>query len=423
VLGKLLQRLFFSKDLGILLSGTLIAQAIPVLVSPMLTRLYTPENFAGLAILMAWFNPLSYLASGRYEIAVLLPKEETEAIELVRVSSLWSIAVSLILLIISVFYFLFHPLPFALIPYKSIFITLPFLILFVGHFQPINYWLQRKKKFKAIAINKILQTTFVITFTILFAFLYPSAGLTIGYCFGWLAMAGISIYFLFKDKIFPFQLNWREIVAMAKKYKEFPIFNGLPSILNSLTLSIPVFIIAFYYGKENTGYFNLTRQILFVPTSIIATSFSQVFFERIVSHKNMGVSVIDDYKKMVNILSLVALGFTIPLLFGGPFLFALVFGKTWTISGSFAQIIVLSTALQFVVLPLGAILQTFNKIKLNGIWQIMYFVAVVSLIFAVKLNLHDFLWLYTFIELLSFSVLFYWVHQTLKNYEKEVANC
>jgi O-antigen/teichoic acid export membrane protein len=419
VFRKLLQRLYFSKDLGILLSGTLIAQAIPVLVSPMLTRLYTPENFAGLAILMAWFNPLSYLASGRYEIAVLLPKEETEAIKLVRVSSLWSIGVSLILLIISIFYFLFHPLPFASIPYKSLFIALPLLILFVGHFQPINYWLQRKKQFKAIAINKIIQTTIIVVMTLLFAFLYPSAGLTIGYCFGWLAMAGISIYYLIRDKIIPFQFNWKELVMMAKKYKEFPIFNGLPSILNSLTLSIPVFIIAYFYGKENTGYFNLTRQILFVPTSLIATSFSQVFFERIVSHKNKGMSVMNDYKKMINILVLFALAFTIPILFGGPFLFALVFGKAWAVSGSFAQILILSTALQFVVLPLGAILQTFNKVKLNGIWQVIYFISITCLIFAVKLELHEFLKLYTFVELLTFSLLFYLVHKTLKNYEKQ----
>ena len=165
MLRKLLQRLYFSKDLGILLSGTLIAQAIPVLVSPMLTRLYTPENFAGLAILMAWFNPLSYLASGRYEIAVLLPKEDTEAIKLVRVSSLWSIGVSLIILIISIFYFVLHPLPLASIPNKTVFFALPFLILFVGHFQPINYWLQRKKQFKSI--TKILLVVIVLVIAIL----------------------------------------------------------------------------------------------------------------------------------------------------------------------------------------------------------------------------------------------------------------
>jgi O-antigen/teichoic acid export membrane protein len=158
-----------------------------------------------------------------------------------------------------------------------------------------------------------------------------------------------------------------------------------------------------------------------VPTSIIATSFSQVFFERIVSQKNKGMSVVEDYKKMINILALIAIAFTIPLLIGGPFLFAFIFGKTWSISGSFAQIIVLSTALQFIVLPLGAVLQTFNKVKLNGIWQVIYFVSVASLVFAIKLNVNDFLKLYTFIELITFSILFYWVHQTLKNYEKELS--
>jgi hypothetical protein len=81
---------------------------------------------------------------------------------------------------------------------------------------------------------------------------------------------------------------------------------------------------------------------------------------------------------------------------------------------------VLSTALQFIVLPLGAVLQTFNKVKLNGIWQVIYFVSVSSLIFAVKLNIVDFLKLYTLIELLTFSILFYWVHQTLKNYERQL---
>ena len=420
MLSKMLQRFFFDKNLGILLIGTVIAQAIPVLASPLLTRLYTPENFAGLAILMAWFNPLCYLASGRFEIAVLLPKENEEAKQLVRVSSLWSFAIAAIVMTFITLYITFFSFDISSIPYRSIFIVLPFLVLFAGNFQPVNYWLQRKKQFKAIAVNKIIQTSSVMIATIAFAYIYPSSGLIIGYSFGWIAMFVVSFYFFRKDKIIPFKPDRVALLETLKKYKEFPIFNGLPSILNALTLSLPVFLIAIYYSKQDTGYFNLTRQILFVPTSILATSFSQVFFERIVSHKNQALSLSDDYKKMINILALIAIGFTIPLLIAGPFLFSFIFGETWAVSGGFAQILVLSTAIQFVVLPLGAVLQTFNKVKLNGIWQVFYFLAVSSLVFAGNFDLNSFLKLYTIIELIAFLILFYIVHKTIKDYELQL---
>jgi O-antigen/teichoic acid export membrane protein len=123
---------------------------------------------------------------------------------------------------------------------------------------------------------------------------------------------------------------------------------------------------------------------------------------------------------MINILALIAIGFTIPLLIAGPFLFSFIFGETWAVSGGFAQILVLSTAIQFVVLPLGAVLQTFNKVKLNGIWQVFYFLAVSSLAFAGNLDLSSFLKLYTIIELIAFLILFYFVHKTIKDYELQL---
>jgi len=69
----------FNKNVLVLFTGTTLAQAIPIAVSPILTRLYTPEDFGGFAIFFSITNLLGVVATWRYELSIVLPSEEDEA--------------------------------------------------------------------------------------------------------------------------------------------------------------------------------------------------------------------------------------------------------------------------------------------------------------------------------------------------------
>ena len=72
----------FAKNVLTLLTGSTIAQAIPIAVSPILTRLYTPEDFGILALFLAIVSFIAIVFTGQYESAIILPEKYEDVINI-----------------------------------------------------------------------------------------------------------------------------------------------------------------------------------------------------------------------------------------------------------------------------------------------------------------------------------------------------
>ena len=94
----------FNRNVLTLMTGTTIAQAIPIAITPILTRIYTPEDFGVFAIFIAITSIFSVIVNWRYDIAIMLPKKDEEAINILALGFIISCIISLILLIL-VFFF------------------------------------------------------------------------------------------------------------------------------------------------------------------------------------------------------------------------------------------------------------------------------------------------------------------------------
>ena len=95
----------FVKNVALLLSGNvLLDQLIPILASVLLTRLYSPNDFAVLAYFLTITGIISVIAGGRYEVAIMLPKENVKANALYVISIIFT---SIFTLLITLFCFLF----------------------------------------------------------------------------------------------------------------------------------------------------------------------------------------------------------------------------------------------------------------------------------------------------------------------------
>ena len=77
ILERLMQS-HFLKSIAILASGTALAQAIPIFASPILTRLYTPKKFGMLAVFMAIVSSISPAVCGKYEVAMVLTRSNSQ---------------------------------------------------------------------------------------------------------------------------------------------------------------------------------------------------------------------------------------------------------------------------------------------------------------------------------------------------------
>jgi len=149
----------FARSVLTLMTGTTLANLIPVAVSPVLSRLYSPAEFGLFALYAGIAALLAVAATGRYEMAIVLPAEDADAFELLGLSLLLAGAVTVVCAIAVV---AFHSGLLALLraPALAAWLwLLPLGVLLVGLAQALGSWLNRKRSYRRIAESRILQST------------------------------------------------------------------------------------------------------------------------------------------------------------------------------------------------------------------------------------------------------------------------
>ena len=93
----------FLKNVFTLLSGATVAQIITLISIPILTRIYTPEDFGYIAIYLSIANIVAAFSTGRYELAIMLPKKRIEALAIFKGSFKIAVIVPLTSLVAIIF--------------------------------------------------------------------------------------------------------------------------------------------------------------------------------------------------------------------------------------------------------------------------------------------------------------------------------
>jgi O-antigen/teichoic acid export membrane protein len=146
----------FLRNTVILIFGTGMAQMIPILLQPVLRRIYSPEDFGAFAVYFSLIGIFTVIANFRYDLAIGLPEKDEDGASLFFLSLMINFVVSTLLLLVII---LFHNsiAEFFKFPSKfsALLFLLPFSTFFFCSFQAMNYWLIRKKAFRSLSINKI----------------------------------------------------------------------------------------------------------------------------------------------------------------------------------------------------------------------------------------------------------------------------
>ena len=187
-----LHRSEFVRNVGTLMTGTAIAQAVPILVSPILSRLYSPDDFGVLALFMAISIVISVIATGRYELAIMLPEEKKDAHNVLALSIILTTFTSLITFILVLFLKGFIASFFDDPGIENWLYFIPLVVFFTGVFNTFNYWSTRQKTFKRNAAGRIAQSTVMVGTNLgLGVARYGAIGLIAGYIFGQIVAATV----------------------------------------------------------------------------------------------------------------------------------------------------------------------------------------------------------------------------------------
>jgi len=254
----------FNSNVLTLMTGTTIAKAIPIAIAPILTRLYTPEDFGILGLFVAITSIIAAIASLRYELAVVQPHSDEDAAALVVLSATIATVIALLFL---VFIHVFNKELQLWLSRKEIGLWLyliPACVFIQGLYQPLNYWHIRKKLFKSIGISKVNQaigTAAVQVGTVSGAI--GSAGLIWGNVLGQLiALITLIKKSLSDDKKTFRNVKYEQIKLNAIRYQKMPKYSTFGAVADSLSLQMPILVISKFYDIIQTGMFSLTFAVL-----------------------------------------------------------------------------------------------------------------------------------------------------------------
>lgn len=379
MLRNLVPQSTYARNVITLMTGTAFAQALPIAVSPILTRLYTPADFGVFAMYMAIASILGVLVTGRYELAILIPKRDRDAIHIATLSAGLSVVISgLLLLVVMVFnqaivQLLGHP------ELSAWLYWVPASTLLSGVYQSLNYWSNRKSQYKRMAISRTAQSGSASLAQLGAG--YAGAGAT-GLVGGQLAGQVLSTAVLTRllcqeDKALIQTIQKGRIVALAKKYLNFPKYLIVAHGFNTASSQMPVMLLGALFNSATAGFYTLTQRVMGAPITLVAGALSDVFRQEASHAYALHGNCKAIYKKTLKRLMLIA---AIPFLvffFIAPSLFSFVFGEDWCIAGEYAQILTPMFFLKFVTSPISQIAVIAQQQKIDLWWQIALFVLVV----------------------------------------------
>ncbi|MBP5470924.1 MAG: lipopolysaccharide biosynthesis protein [Candidatus Riflebacteria bacterium] len=406
----------FGGDVFRLVGGTVIAQIIGVITIPIISRFFGPEAYGTAALFTSITSILVVICCWRYELAIVIPKKDEEAASVFFVSLLATSITTSIIFIITAFWAepIFKLLKTeTLLPFKWF---IPCFVAAYGVFTTFNYWNSRLKRFNRVALAGVLNSTaFSFINIIAGIFKYTSAGIMIcSYTIG-RAIASFSIGLEIIKKDWSFlkaNYSFKNILTTAKIYKKFPLIDIWSAFLNTLSSNIASILLAFYFNSIIVGYFAFGYRFLSLPLSLIASSMSQVFFQRGAAalHENKLNTITEEVFYNMYMFCLFPIGILAVI---GPELFSFVFGEKWYEAGIYAQYLAPWIFFNMVCSPLTTISETTNHQEVGLLFNILLLISRLLALYIGGLSKD----IYYTLTIYSFSgaiIYILWICQMLK---------
>ena len=369
----------FVRSASVLVGGTAIAQLLMLLILPVLTRLYTPEDFSALAVYVSILGIISAAACLRLEIAIPLPHRDEDAANLLALALCSSAGVTgLSALIVAMFpsqiiILIAQPL---LVHYLWL---LPLGIWLSSSYAALQFWATRKKKFALVSKTRVGQAFGGASAQVGFG-LIGSAPL--GLLVGQLVSSGAGLFGLAKDALKNdhtaiSSISWLNMRRTLVEYKRFPKYSTFESLANSASIQLPVIFIAAMAAGPEAGYLLLASRVLFSPLALIGGAVSQVYISR--APDELRANTLGEFTvKILGGLVKTGVG---PIIFLGilaPIVFPLVFGANWKRAGDLVFLLTPWCAMQFLVFPISMALHVRNLQRTALLLQLVGFVARVG---------------------------------------------
>ena len=365
-----------------LVSGSVIAQALGILLVPIITRLYSPGDYGAFQVFLSISSILAVLSCLSYHFAIMLPKEDEDSANIV---TLCIVLVSIISVVSGGVFILFSGWVGETLNTPGIsqyLIFLPVVVFLNGLFVVVNYWLSRRVRFGTLATAQVANSVSSKFVQIGTGFGSASPlGLILGLIAGYGAALLVMLRGIREDLPLFRSVSLSRITYLAKRYRRFPLFTSWSTVANSASLQVAPLMLASFFSPVVVGFYGVAHMVVNMPMSLIGSATGQVFFQKASEEKNRTGSVKTVVQEVHQRLVSIGIFPILILMIIGEELFALVLGAQWGTAGGYARILAPWLLLVFIASPLSTIFSVLEKQTIGLAFNLMVLFSRIAVLY------------------------------------------
>ncbi|HRL36723.1 MAG TPA: oligosaccharide flippase family protein [Ottowia beijingensis] len=338
-----------------LLTGGALAQLVPLLLGPVLARLFSPEAFGLFTAFATIAASVAVVACARYEYALPMAHDDAEAAALLSLAlRIWVGVVALSV-----------PLAWVLHAAGRLAVAwaLPLSVAATGLLQLLMMWSNRAEAYGALAASRFVQYAGAALLQVALGW-WLWRGSAAGADAAWALVLGPVIAVALAAPLLArtapaggWSALWRvpghAMRSVARRYRDFPLLNTPHAFLGALQDALAVALLIAWSGEAAAGFWGLALRYLKAPATLVGTAVSQALYPRLT--QSTPAEAQRAVRQVMALLGALALVLMLVLLLVGPWLFATVFGAQWRDAGELARALAPYIAAHFVAAPLAVV--------------------------------------------------------------------
>ncbi len=374
-----------------LLAGGALAQALPLLAGPVLSRLFAPQAFGVWTQFAAVAGAVAVAVCLRYEQALPLARAPRAAQALLALCWRLLLAAGVFAAATGALLGAAGWLPLAA--------WLAPTVVAMGLLQVLTMWAARAERFRALAASRVLQWGGAAALQLLLGWwLWRRSGAPAGEEAAWaLALAApLAALAAAAPLLRPAPLGgWcsvclplpkarerrrlrRRMAAAARRWRDFALLNTPHAFLGMAQDALAVALLAGFEGAPAAGFWGLALRYLKAPATLAGGALAQALYPRLAAAQPAEAQRL--VRQVLLLLGALALVLALVLLVAGPMLFAWVFGEPWREAGRLARALAPYIGAHFVASPLAPVTMAWGAqawaLRLALVGQAVFLVAL-----------------------------------------------
>ncbi len=376
----------FVGDVFKLVTGNAFCRVLGYAATPVVAAMYSPANWGAAGVFAALSAVVGSVACLTYDLAIMLPKDDEEAANVLGLSALLAglaaLATWLVVALAGPQICRTLKAP-GVAPYLWL---LPVSVLTAAVVRALEHWVSRHRRFGLLAVNRALTSATII----LSQLAYALAGRATPGSLVWASLAGQAVSLLLLGG-WTWHMGWRLMLGCvnvrgmwreAKRYRRFPLVNLWGVLINTVSWRAPMLLLSRLYGQETAGYFQIATKIAREPISLLGSAVGRVFYQRASDLHARGEDMASLVREVYRRLAAFSIFPMLLAILVAPDLVLVVCGPTWLEAGRHVAILCPSLLLVFLSSPLSSLFLVYERQGSLLLIQIAIFAARVGALVA-----------------------------------------